>query len=133
MKKIIPYKLIIWLIFLFYVSFSPKSQIPKLKLFLIPYFDKIIHFTLYFVLFLLLINYVNKIINKAEKKAIIISFFICFFLGILTEIGQHYFPINRTADIYDLLINTIGIIIAIIFFILIKKNNRLLHIFKQIM
>ena len=85
--------------------------------------DKYVHFTLHFVFTMLWGLYAWKKQNemRLNKIAIIIVISICY--GILIEILQETCTTTRHADIFDVLANGTGAIIALIVFVLIKKRK----------
>lgn len=80
----------------------------------IPYLDKVVHFMMYFIYTSLLLAE-----NKTQKKstiAIIVLYSV--FFGALMEVLQYKLFTYRSGDIFDMLFNTIGVMIALL---LIKK------------
>lgn len=99
--------------------------------------DKIYHATAYAMMFVLwyLFFYVrylkkfpelhintNAILHTFEKSIAAGAGVICFITGVLLEFGQGYLSENRTMDIYDVIANTCGIILAVLLVKLISKN-----------
>ncbi|TLX77116.1 hypothetical protein E9993_05385 [Labilibacter sediminis] len=84
------------------------------------HFDKFAHFMMYFALsFVFFIeNYRNK--NSLRKFWII---FDTIALGIAVEFLQYLITTNRTANIYDALFNTLGVIVGSILYLLLKDNQ----------
>ena len=78
--------------------------------------DKIVHFVFYFLFVFLWSFYANfkKITPNPFKKIILIAIF----YGIMMEIFQGVFTTDRTADIFDVVANSLG---AIAGFFTIKK------------
>jgi VanZ family protein len=85
--------------------------------------DKYVHFTFHFVFTMLWGFYLwarlNDIIISKIGRVVILSF--CY--GILIEIFQESFTKTRHADIFDVLANGIGALVALFFFILIKRQK----------
>lgn len=75
--------------------------------------DKYVHFTFHFGFTILWFLYLN---NKkpTDKNAIFKVFFASFLFGILIEASQSLFTLTRKADIYDVMANTAGALVAII-------------------
>jgi len=90
------------------------STVPKVSLFHWLYFDKVVHFILYFTLAnVWFIDVYKK--NLDVKTAILYKISIGSILyGILMEIVQKTLVQNRSADVFDALANTIGIIVALL-------------------
>ena len=103
--------------FLCLVSFS------KLPSFGISGTDKYVHVTFHFVFTLLwgYYSWLNQ--NKIELKKIVTIVFISLCFGILIEFLQEEFTITRHADVFDVLSNLLGAIIAFLVFVFIKKNK----------
>lgn len=117
------WKSIIWAIFILVLCSIPGNQINKVKIIDIPQFDKFVHFFFYFVFTLLLISENNKL--KLQKNvtvdAILIAASISLGYGGIIEIMQKELFINRGADIWDMVANTIGFLVAAISYRSVKK------------
>jgi len=77
-------------------------------------FDKIVHFTLYFLLTLSWFFAAQEPIKKRTKKIILILALISY--GIIIEALQDGMTTHRQADFYDILANSIGVLLAAILF-----------------
>ena len=110
------WKSIIWAIIILVLCSIPGNQINKIKIIDIPQFDKFVHFTFYFVFTLLLISENNK--QRDHKKvtvdAILMAATISLSYGALIEVIQKVLVINRGADIWDMVANTVGFLVAAI-------------------
>ena len=101
-------------------SLIPLSILPDIKF--IPE-DKIGHLLAFFILSLLYLwafdskNGFNKALYKKEW----ITFFITSVIGAMIELLQHYLPLNRFGDWFDFIFDIGGILIAIIFYPMLKK------------
>lgn len=85
--------------------------------------DKTIHTTAYFFLFVVWAIYATLSIYKASKaKIILLTSVLIFIYGIIIEVIQENFVPTRQADLFDVLANTIGILLGILFFNLSIKN-----------
>jgi VanZ family protein len=107
-------KLYAWTGLIVYGCLTPASALPKIKLFVIPYFDKFVHFALFFGLGILLIRHLIEINRFKTHKAVIAGFIITVLLAIATEVLQNLLPINRDSDLKDLLADFIGIALSIL-------------------
>ncbi len=109
---------IIWASIVLILSGMPVYDLNKDRFINIPHLDKIIHFAMYYILSFLIIysNHTNKNNNFTFKKTSTISFIISFAYGITIEIMQHYIFISRGFDILDIIANTSGILISILFY-----------------
>ena len=77
-------------------------------------FDKIIHFTFYFFLTLSWFFATQHTIKRTTSKAILIGVLISY--GMIIEALQGGMTTHRQADFYDILANSIGVLLAAIFF-----------------
>lgn len=85
--------------------------------------DKYVHFTLHFVFTILWGLYSFKKQNEIALNKIAIIFFMSFCYGILIEFLQETFTVTRHADIFDVMANTTGAMVALLLFVLIKKRK----------
>ena len=85
--------------------------------------DKFVHFTFHFVFTILWGFYswakLNDITISKIGRVVILSF--CY--GILIEIFQEIYTKTRHADIFDVLANGTGALVALFFFVLIKRQK----------
>ena len=84
----------------------------------ISHFDKIVHAILYFILALSWFFATQNDFKKKNFKVILILLLISF--GIIIEAIQGGLTTYRQADFYDILANSLGVLVAAIFF---KKLN----------
>jgi len=105
--RIAPILLIVYIVFLVWLSLSPASMYSHFKI-RIPYFDKLVHFSLYVVLsVLILVSLIN--LPKSAFVSISVVVLSSFFFGLLMEILQFSLPyIHRSFEYGDLLSNFIG-------------------------
>jgi len=76
----------------------------------IPHADKAAHFTFYFVaaiLGCLFLRERTKGILERNKTILVVLISVIIY-GIIIEVIQHIFTVNRTGDIYDALANSLG-------------------------
>lgn len=107
-------------IFITYLSLDSFSEINIT----IDNSDKFFHSLAYFVLTMSWFYAVEKSHSILRYK-IVVAFFV-FFFGILIEVLQSSLTTYRTADYYDILANSFGILIAMVLF------NRLLRFYNSI-
>ena len=106
--RIIP--ALLWSGIIFFLCFLPGSALPKEDWLDKIYFDKIVHAGLYFILFLLIV----RIFETKTKSALIIASLLCIAQGILIEFVQGSSLIDhRSFDVYDIIANVVGVLIAI--------------------
>ncbi len=77
-------------------------------------FDKIVHFISYFALTLSWFFALQTLVKKRKNKVIIVLSIIAY--GIIIEALQGGMTTHRQADIYDILANSIGVLLATILF-----------------
>jgi VanZ family protein len=109
-----------------YLSLTESNNIKAPHFLDIPNIDKIIHFGMYFT-FMLVIVYEHRVFFERNKNAFLTGL-IPFSYGILMESSQTLFTETRTADVFDVLFNTLGILIAICLwkylkYLKIKRSN----------
>ncbi|HLN55766.1 MAG TPA: VanZ family protein [Bacteroidales bacterium] len=106
---------------IFYLSMANSDTFEPVKLFTIPYFDKIVHFGMYFILmFTVLIEHRKNISGKRQIFAAAIFPLI---YGILIEILQS-FTISRSASFFDALADFAGIAVAIVAWNIFQKSRN---------
>jgi VanZ family protein len=101
-----------------YLSLASSQTFEKVHVFKIPYFDKIVHFSMYFVLMSSIILENRKTL-KSLKSLFLISL-IPLFYGIIIEIMQGVFTLTRSASFYDAVCDAAGILISILLWLCIK-------------
>ena len=78
--------------------------------------DKVYHAIAYFGL---TISWLFAFISKGRKKTIVIS---CIAFGMLMEFLQSNLTTYRSFEYLDMIANTVGVLIGLLFFIRIEKN-----------
>lgn len=101
---------IAWMILIFYFSSHPRFGITHKFIFDFFIF-KTLHLIEYMILYLLLFRAFNKTTKFSLKKKFISSFFLAFFYAASDEFHQTFVP-TREGRIRDVIIDTIGIILA---------------------
>lgn len=76
--------------------------------------DKYVHFIFHFIFVNLWFLYFNYKNSENRIKFGKILFIVSFLFGILIELAQQTFTINRKADIFDVIANTTGAFFALI-------------------
>jgi len=108
----------------------PGSSLPKASS--IPYIDKIVHAGLYFILSSFLIPVFGNSKNKfIRQTGFLIVLFIVGLYGGFIEIAQEKWFTNRSGDIFDLLSDLAGGILAIGFYYLFLRRLIRLHKFRK--
>lgn len=112
----------VWMLCVLVLSVLPGSSLDSVSSMLFPHFDKIVHFGMYFTMTVLVLQAFRKVRISFLQSAIY-TFFISFAYGLLMEFFQEIFTRKRTGEIWDLLANLSGIILAILIFRLLNKNR----------
>ena len=93
------------------IAFLSLSHLPKLDIgFKLKSSDKYLHTTAYFFLSLVWYFALQKKIKKRTFKVLLILFLIIY--GIILEALQGGLTNYRTADFYDIIANSVGVLIA---------------------
>ena len=101
---------IIYALVIFIVSAIPGQSLPKFRIF---GFDKLMHCRVYFGLGILLFMANDEQLKISKKNIFLLTLLIGFGYGISDEIHQ-LFVINRSASIYDVIADFVGVIIGAI-------------------
>ena len=117
MLKNYKYSLIISVI-ICYLSLRSSAGFEKMNVFHFPHMDKVVHLLMYFGFTSVLI-FETFVIGK-KKSSVFLLALIPFFLGITTEVLQSLLTTTRSADIYDAIFNTLGVLIAVYLWLIIK-------------
>lgn len=124
-KILLAPKLLFLLALLFTISITvgsliSTSSIPKFK---VAVSDKLIHSVSYFILMVLWFAFVISKYKKVNYKVLLmITASLAFVYGIIIEVLQGVFTSSRTADIFDILANGMGIIFAAFLLIVFQRN-----------
>jgi VanZ family protein len=109
------WRAILWIVVIIVACLAPGDKIPQVSFFAkIPHFDKIVHFTMYFIFALFLMSGFSRQYGKTSTKAYIFSFITAFLLGVLIEFIQE--KVGRSYDIYDMIANTVGVVVSLLLF-----------------
>ncbi|MFO7744319.1 MAG: VanZ family protein [Psychroflexus sp.] len=101
-----------------YLSLSDISTFPKIE---VKHEDKIYHFVSYFVLNTIWLFAIVHISSKSLLPNILISLGILSF-GIVIEIFQEIMTDYRVFDFYDILANSVGVLVSYLCFELFRKR-----------
>ena len=85
--------------------------------------DKFVHITFHFVFIMLWGFYSRLLKNEIAIPRIVRLVIISIFYGILIEILQETFTTTRHADLMDVLANFTGATLALIVFVLVKRQK----------
>lgn len=118
MIKKYKYSLLLMLIIL-YLSLKNADELSKIQFLNIPHFDKIAHFCMYFA-FMSAILFESRKVAVKNHSFVVMSLF-PFFYGILMEILQSTLTTTRNGSPYDVIFNTLGIILSIAIWLVIRS------------
>ena len=120
-KTTILWLAIIWIAIVTYFCLASFNELPKIE---VNNFDKFGHITFHFgITFLWFLVFKFYSLNE-NKKALRKAFLFSFFYGITIEIFQDQFTTTRSGDALDVLANTSGSLLAIIFIMFSARYNR---------
>lgn len=102
-----------------YGSLANSKDLPDLS---IETSDKILHFVAYFILFILWFLYLFFKSNAKLKRISLKLFIAGTLFGIVIEVLQTTITDSRQADIYDIIANCIGLVIAAFAIYLFRKK-----------
>ena len=94
-------------------SIMSGKQLNKVQLFEIKYFDKIIHFTMYFVLVLSMFSSYLKSFTGISTHNKIVIIGLAAGYGLLMEGFQLLLTADRSAEVADMMANTIGCVVGL--------------------
>lgn len=108
------WKSITWGAFILITCSLPGDELNRVKLINIPHMDKLVHLVLYLIFSLLLIseNNAKKYANGVTVNAIITAAGIALGYGAMVELLQYYIFTSRSAELWDMIANTLGFIAA---------------------
>lgn len=95
----------------------PTSAAPKVG---IEHFDKAIHLIIYFIFVLIWATYLFKFYKKINYVNLFLA--LLFIYGIVIEILQERFIPTRSFDFWDIIANTLGILIGFVLWYKWRKN-----------
>lgn len=114
---------IIWAMIILIMCSLPGNSLPKTSMIEIPYLDKMVHFGMFFIMGIFICSELHFQTRLTNWSIAIISFAIVTTYGGTIEILQHYFFVDRSGDLIDLLADMGGGIFAIILFPWMKKQK----------
>lgn len=95
-----------------YLSLASSDTFEKVPIFNIPNFDKIVHFSMYFGLMSVILFESRKSLKGTGRIFLIALIPLCY--GFLMEFLQSAFTTNRSGSFYDVLANSIGILVSLL-------------------
>ena len=123
-KQLLEAKNLSYLSFLYSAAITALllMPVPKDTSISIPFFDKLAHISVFAVFGLLWFLVAFK---KGQAQKIVWVFTLLTFYGIVIETFQGLFVISRNFDLLDILANTLGLLLGMAIYFLIKKRSWL--------
>ncbi|PLX13588.1 MAG: hypothetical protein C0597_11510 [Marinilabiliales bacterium] len=121
MKIVTYWKPFIIALVILYGSITSSSNLNKFDLIHLEHLDKLVHFILYFGLGLTFFTSIKKNIFISKRDITFLTLVLVISYGVIMEVLQFYFTIDRSADIMDVLANSLGCISGIIIYPLLHK------------
>ena len=115
---------LLWALLIFILCAIPGHDIPHISFLELLEFDKFVHAGMFFVLQVLSIRGFMLIENlpTPKKYSKLIPFVVCIAYGGSLELMQGAFFVDRSADIYDFIANSFGVIMATLFYSVIERK-----------
>lgn len=118
LKKLALTAAIIYSAVLAFMSFIKLNNVPDIG---VDFGDKIFHFLAYFILTFLWFSAFFYNFKLKKTKAISYAATVSVIFGIIIEVLQDKLTAYRSLDVYDVVANTSGVVLAV--FILVLKKN----------
>lgn len=103
---------IVWALVILILCGIPGRDIPHISFLELLSFDKFVHAAIFFVLYILFRRSLNNAGIALTTERRFILFFSCIIYGGLLEIMQGLVFEERSADLYDFIANSFGVIVA---------------------
>ena len=104
-------------------SIMSGNKLNKIPLFEVKNSDKLIHFTMYFGLMLSMLSSYYKSIGNIKNTNKVVIFFIAVLYGLILEGIQYFFTTDRSAEFADMIANTLGCFIGLLYYPLLLRFN----------
>lgn len=120
---------LLWTAVVAFFCLEKASDLPGIA---IPNLDKCVHsffhfgFTLVWFLF-----FRKQLRSSAVGKILLYSFLLSFVFGISIEFLQEFYTNTRRGDVFDVVANTSGSVLAIVVIVICNKFNFLNRVFKN--
>ena len=108
---------ITYTLFITFLLLFPTTNIPKIE---VPAIDKLGHVTLFAILVVIWLLFILSKTEDAKITSIWVVL-LAFFYGIIIEVLQGLFFVSRTADGWDIIANSAGILLGWLIFQKIRK------------
>jgi VanZ family protein len=109
-----------WAIIIAFFCLTSSNNIPTVT---IPYVDKFVHAFFYFVFTSVLFLFLKKRMNSSDIiRPLVVSLLVSVFYGLVIELMQELFTMNRKAEVTDVVGNVSGALLA--FFIIYYYDKK---------
>jgi len=120
---------LLWTGVIAYFCLEKASDLPGIT---IPNLDKCVHSFFHFGFTLLWFLFFRKQLPSSTfGKLLLYSFFLSFVFGISIEFLQEFYTKTRKGDVFDVIANTIGSVLAIFVIVICNKFNFLNRVFNN--
>jgi len=102
-----------WLVITFILLVLPGPDVPKISIFELVYFDKWVHIGMFGIL-MLLWGYPFLRTNIASQYPFFIVAICVILYGVLMEFVQKLFAFERSFDLFDILADSVGCVLALV-------------------
>jgi VanZ family protein len=109
---------LLWALLIFILCTIPGHDIPHISFLELLRFDKFVHASIFFLLYLLTARgfYLQSRFSFLNNYYRATAALLCVVYGGSLEIIQGLWCIGRTADVYDFIANSIGVLFAVLFY-----------------
>ena len=105
-----------------YFCLAPASDIPSVSM---PNLDKLAHSSFHFVFTILWFLFFKKQVKKKNQTKLLVgAVFFSLFFGIGIEILQSRLTVTRNGDVFDVLANFTGALLALVFVLVAKQIRK---------
>lgn len=111
-KRLIQVLTVFWTGLVTYLCLASSKGLPSVSIFK---YDKIGHLTFHFGITVMWFLFWKSTFKNENKNALLKAFLFSFFFGITIEICQGLFTETRAAEVADVIANSCGALIAVVF------------------
>jgi VanZ family protein len=125
LKRVFLFAALFWTGVILYFCLENAKNIPQIN---IPYLDKFIHLGFHYGFVTLWFLYLKKKYNSTNYLYLLVFVLLASFsFGMSIELMQEYFTTTRSANLFDVLANIFGAILAAFSIILLNTYNGLIN------
>jgi VanZ family protein len=120
MRRLIPHiRTVLTAIIILVLSIGEPGSTGRMVFSIVPHADKVFHILMYFALTVtLLLEFRHQV---KRKRTLILIICGAFAYGVVMELFQKYLTNSRSLEIYDMIANLIGILIATMLFLIFRR------------